>query len=1364
MSFFIDEENNEIPEFSKSNRLYNYKAGKFNELCIISPHADDLLCALCNGGKYDISVKTALKNEKLAYSGQIKNIEASSNTFSFINMNGSVTEAFDYLFRNSARIQKIYDNPALFIFYGFFEQNISVKKTVKTPLFIYPVNFIQNDEDGFTLFGKADSVFINPVARLKFFEENSISLPSSFPISSPADLMNAINRVKGILKSAALSDTVLLNLNPLNLTLFPLFSSYMYADYLIDYKKDGALKNCDNPVFDNFTHIDKDEKNKEDEYIPSDLNEVVFAPPDVLKTMAALKRGESFALESHLGCDKVSAIINLISQALSLRRRVLYVSRYDKTITDIKERLDREHINLTGVALLPEGKFYEMFVFLACRFLKNIYLPNNNKFQSTANAISITQQNIQKIFEEYKQLVSFLQKKDNNLDLPFEYIFEECLKLSDIPLLSPDFLNVNFIDKSEIRYIYDLLNRYDKIRTGVENDITLVNNPWLKERAKTRFTKEDIQNIILCLNGINDEIKYCLKRSDELKQYGLEIVSKSDVSEALKTVDFLLENSKNRDVIYDTRFFNNNIMLNKVLDAFYSKEDSEEHFCNKLVKIRTHLSSLSDVNSEKRTDFLKKYIPDINKIEKTDFLSGKAYIKELYKGIVSIGESSIVSLGEIEDELKKRGLLRFAVKVHNELLIKSSADVFKKSVLNMIIAHIPSLESVKNVTSLKFDNLFNALDANLRVFHKENTENINAVYKKTEMSVSSLISADDKNMLISCIKHKREAVSLEDSNINRLMNVFISSLPFVIMNIKDTVRFIPKASTFDVLIIDDAETLSMPDVLSLLERCKQVVIIGQKEHRFDLYRTHQIADGNDFSSLPVNSLFDVACKKFTVYQYRYVTSVENGNIEKLRSDMNTDKPLISYVLNRNSKDKYSIVRFESVVNAVFNPRTGINSVEAERVADIIKSIVIKKPESSISVLCAYPSQVNEIIAKLKITSQSSVRFKAFLNSVYASERLFISDYRETPPFKSDYVIFSSSITSFAPDSEFPFYDSTLFPTLISLSSKGLIMVSSFSKSEFEKQYEDEGIKNFIKLVENIFFNTSSSVRVKTVCPPLDAFLSSRGYKALYGFNNDNKNIDLTVTSSDGLQTLCTLDFDFKYHPSPSEIYKNEYVKRYIIEQSGLCYNRQFSSQWLTDRLNASASVSNVILRGNKNNADNNLSVKYSVPSNVMQYNYYYSLTPQKSGISPKDECTEVIINESPINEQWLFNRYSLKWYSSSSSKDAIKSFNVMIGQILKQNPTITRSKGFIYNQSSEIKFRYPESKEDERLVEYISNEELEALIGDCFVQRIIKNLSITSKTLFSDVIRVFPNADKKDIKRIIKLINSFVRTHKKYIP
>ena len=50
------------------------------------------------------------------------------------------------------------------------------------------------------------------------------------------------------------------------------------------------------------------------------------------------------------------------------------------------------------------------------------------------------------------------------------------------------------------------------------------------------------------------------------------------------------------------------------------------------------------------------------------------------------------------------------------------------------------------------------------------------------------------------------------------------------------------------------------------------------------------------------------------------------------------------------------------------------------------------------------------------------------------------------------------------------------------------------------------------------------------------------------------------------------------------------------------------------------------------------------------------------------------------------------------------------------------------------------------------------------IDRIIKNVSITPKTLLQDLVVYFPNAEQKDIKRLLKLSASFIKEHKKYIP
>ena len=293
---FIEDQNNDLAAFSKNNRLFNYKADKFNELCIMSPHADDLLYALANGRKFDISLKTLLKNERLAKAGQMKNIEASSDILSFINITGSAIEAFDYLLLNSVKIQKTYNNPGLFVFYGCFEHSTSDNKIIKTPLFLYPVEIKQKDEDSFVLVGQSDCIFVNPVARLYFYEENNVILPVSFPLSADGSFVNAVHRIKGIVKSSSLSKKVMLDFNVLNLTVFPVFTSYMYADHIINYKEARDENAEINSVLDRFNCL----KNNDNQYhndIPNNLNEVTFAPPDVLRTMAAVKRGESFVIE-----------------------------------------------------------------------------------------------------------------------------------------------------------------------------------------------------------------------------------------------------------------------------------------------------------------------------------------------------------------------------------------------------------------------------------------------------------------------------------------------------------------------------------------------------------------------------------------------------------------------------------------------------------------------------------------------------------------------------------------------------------------------------------------------------------------------------------------------------------------------------------------------------------------------------------------------------------------------------------------------------------------------------------------------------------------------------------------------------------
>ena len=175
-----------------------------------------------------------------------------------------------------------------------------------------------------------------------------------------------------------------------------------------------------------------------------------------------------------------------------------------------------------------------------------------------------------------------------------------------------------------------------------------------------------------------------------------------------------------------------------------------------------------------------------------------------------------------------------------------------------------------------------------------------------------------------------------------------------------------------------------------------------------------------------------------------------------------------------------------------------------------------------------------------------------MTSSRANEQLFISSYKEAPPFKTDYVIFSSSITNFK-KYDSPIDDDILVPTILSKASKGIIIVSSFSKEECLGEYKTIGKKMFAKLVTNISSYSYATLKNQAVFPPSTTFLLNRGYKAFYNFNKNGGYINLTVTSNDMSKILCVSDFDFKYNPTYEEIYKNEYVKRHIIEQSGISY-------------------------------------------------------------------------------------------------------------------------------------------------------------------------------------------------------------------
>jgi very-short-patch-repair endonuclease len=339
INLLIEKWKKRLLDFSKRNRLINYRETKRSNLRITAPELDELYKRL------------VLNEEELEFPYLVQiEFDDLGNAEDYVMNNGYLKTN-----RNSEDQQKTLRNlrskartameeqgvNILYISFGFLKWNESdgSDQTLISPLLLVPVTLtLESITSPFVLSLHEDEIVVNPTLLFKLENDLGIIFP---------DFNDFENDITGYLNciSEAVSNKRWEVLHEVWLSLLSFLKINMYKD--LDNNK---VRIAAHPVirslsgdssgikvlpkeYDNFDH---DEKEK-----PIDIYQVIDADSSQQDAILYSKKGVSFVLQGPPGTGKSQTITNIIAECLAEGKKVLFVSEKMAALEVVHKRISQ---------------------------------------------------------------------------------------------------------------------------------------------------------------------------------------------------------------------------------------------------------------------------------------------------------------------------------------------------------------------------------------------------------------------------------------------------------------------------------------------------------------------------------------------------------------------------------------------------------------------------------------------------------------------------------------------------------------------------------------------------------------------------------------------------------------------------------------------------------------------------------------------------------------------------------------------------------------------------------------------------------------------------------------------------------------
>ena len=410
----------------------------------------------------------------------------------------------------------------------------------------------------------------------------------------------------------------------------------------------------------------------------------------------------------------------------------------------------------------------------------------------------------------------------------------------------------------------------------------------------------------------------------------------------------------------------------------------------------------------------------------------------------------------------------------------------------------------------------------------------------------------------------------------------ISNLkPCWMMSPASAAELLPKKSDiFDVLIIDEASQMKPEKAFSLIARCKQLIIVGdrkqlpptnffQKQDSQKEDEDIEIEDNESILELADKVISDNGCSLGWHYRSRHQSLIAFSN------HYFYDNSLTIFASNTVGSE----VKFHQVINP--NYRSGVNLPEVEETIKALKKQVMEDPSKSILIATMNEAQTSE----LRIALEKEISFDSNLSSFADKHKgtldeLVVKNLENVQGDERDVVIIS---TVYGPNAEGRVMQNfgpinkesgwRRLNVLFTRAKHRIILVSSLKSSDIvitpSSSKGVHSLKNYLIYAETTKITDLGTKTIGEAESPFEEAvfnsLKERGYLLDLQVGVGAYRIDMAIKDPNNLnQYMLAIECDGAAYHSSYSARARDRLRQEVLEGLGWKVYRIWSTDWFRD--------------------------------------------------------------------------------------------------------------------------------------------------------------------------------------------------------
>lgn len=647
---------NQLLDLGKRNRMIKYRETTRATLKIIEPKFEDLFKELVINEKELIFQYPVDRNSDIRTYSVLKLLDELSCPIpvflgeikTLLDINERQKTLRNLRAKSKLALEEQGTN-ILYLSFGFIqwkEKDINNSEWIKSPLILVPVSLILDSLNApYKLIRHDDEIVVNPTLSHLFEAEYGITLPN-IDNDNPRleDFMQQIEEIASEKGWKIIMET--------SIGLLSFLKINMYRDLennLEKIKQNTVIKAMLGDMKDIIYITEKMGNYNHDEIAPKDCFQVVSADSSQQDAILLSKKGVSFVMQGPPGTGKSQTITNIIAEALSDGKKVLFVSEKMAALQVVYNKLTESGISEFCLALHSHKANKKEIL----NDLQDTLLQKKTKVKDEAieqlDKLKIERHLLNEYAEELHKIISPLQ-------ISCYQAFGFLDELKEASEVAFKFDGIDTISREDFNEILYNLNRYNEIIN--KQDFDYKNNPW-KDIAINSVSYDLRQNLDNRTNFLMNNLTSIISESNNLKDYNIDIPNSVGeievfIDEMLKLIDLPLIP---RELFLQTD-------IERLLEETKKTRDDFQHILSGKKNAENYFTSdIWDIDIQIMVDNITE---DIEKLKLHNNIKSKTReyilnsIEDFYNNLYEINESAQTIKKAFEHGLDLLGLSRLS--------------------------------------------------------------------------------------------------------------------------------------------------------------------------------------------------------------------------------------------------------------------------------------------------------------------------------------------------------------------------------------------------------------------------------------------------------------------------------------------------------------------------------------------------------------------------------------------------------------------------------------------------------------------------------------------------------------------------------